>query len=171
MDALEAIHTRRSIRKYQDKPVPDALVRKMLAAAMSAPSADNCQPWEFLVVTERETLAKIPTIHRYAAMAKDAALAILVCGDPRLEQSPGAGYWVVDCAAAVENLLLAAHALGLGAVWTGVYPGEERIEAFRQLFKLPEHVMPHTLIPIGYPAEQLPREDRYREERVHREQW
>lgn len=171
MDVLEAIHTRRSIRKYQDKPVPDELVRKLLAAAMSAPSADNCQPWQFLIVTDRAKLAEIPKVHRYAAMAKDAPLAILVCGEEGLELSPGSGYWVLDCAAAVENLLLAAHALGLGAVWTGVYPGRERIEAFRRFFDLPEHVTPHTFIPIGYPARQLPPEDRYRADRVHRDVW
>jgi nitroreductase len=102
-------------------------------------------------------------------MAKQAALAILVCGDLGLEKVPG--YWVVDCAAAVQNLLLAAHALGLGAVWTGVYPQQERVEAFRRLFGLPTNVLPHSLIPRGYPAEQPPQEERYRPERIHVNAW
>jgi nitroreductase len=169
MDALETIHTRRSIRKYEDKPVPDELVRKLLAAAMSAPSACNQQAWQFVVITDRELLAEVPKINPHAAMAKDAPLAILVCGDLGLEKMPG--YWVVDCAAAVENLLLAAHALGLGAVWTGVYPRKERMDGLRELLDLPQTIAPHALVPVGYPAESLPREDRYQEERVHRDRW
>ena len=169
MEALEAIHTRRSIRKYGDQPVPDELVQKILAAAMSAPSACNQQPWQFVVITDRATLEQVPKVNPHAAMAKDAPLAILVCGDTSLEQVPG--YWVVDCAAAVQNLLLAAHALGLGAVWTGVYPRRDRMDGFRRLLNLPDGVIPHTLIPLGYPAETHPREDRYRPERVHRDGW
>jgi nitroreductase len=169
MDALEAIHTRRSIRKYEDKPVPEEIVEQILAAAMSAPSACNTQPWHFVVITDREVLAEIPKINRYAAMARGAPLAILVCGDVTLEQVPG--YWVVDCAAATENLLLAAHALGLGAVWTGVYPRQERMDGLRRLLDLPETVAAHSLIVLGYPAETRPREDRYKQERIHRDGW
>ena len=169
MDALEAILTRRSIRKYEDRPVPDDLLQALLAAAMSAPSAGNGQPWEFAVITDREILRQVPGINPYAAMAAEAPLAILVCGDLNREEYPG--YWVVDCAAAVQNLLLAAHALGLGAVWTGIYPNQERMEGYRSLLKLPEHLRAHTLIPLGYPAEQRPRQDRYEEERVHANRW
>lgn len=169
MDALEAIHTRRSIRKYQDKPVPDELIQKILAAAMSAPSANNTQPWHFVVVTDRGLLAEIPKINPNAGMAKDAPLAILVCGDVTVEVAPG--YWVVDCSAAVENLLLAAHAVGLGAVWTGVYPRQERIDGFRRLFHLPDNMAGHSLIALGYPAETVPPEDRYKEDRIHHECW
>jgi len=169
MEALEAIHTRRSIRKYQDKPVPDELIQRILAAAMSSPSANNTQPWHFVVITDREVLAQIPKVNPNATMATDAPLAILVCGDVTLAMAPG--YWVVDCSAAVENLLLAAHALGLGAVWTAVYPREERIEGFRRLLGLPENVAGHSLIVLGYPAETRPPQDRYREDRVHRERW
>ncbi|HUT88577.1 MAG TPA: nitroreductase family protein [Thermoguttaceae bacterium] len=169
MDALEAIHTRRSIRRYEEKPVPEEIVEKLLAAAMSAPSANNTQPWHFVVITDRELLDEIPKINPYAKMARGAPLAILVCGDVTLEQVPG--YWVVDCAAAVENLLLATHALGLGAVWTGVYPRRDRMDGFRGLLDLPETVAAHSLIVLGYPAETLPREDRYREDRVHRDGW
>ena len=169
MDALEAIHTRRSIRKYEDKPVPQQLVKAILAAAMSAPSSCNAQPWRFGIITDRKLLEQIPEINSHAAMAKDAPMAILVCGDMLLEEY--SGYWVVDCAAAVENLLLAAHAHGLGAVWTGVYPRQDRMEGFSRLLNLPEEVMPHSLIALGYPAEQLPREDRYKEERVYFNRW
>ncbi len=104
-----------------------------------------------------------------AAMAGSAPLAILVCGDLDLEKSEG--YWVVDCAAAVENMLLAAHALGLGAVWCGVYPREPRMEGLRQLVGLPENVVAHSLVVVGYPAEQVQPEDRYRPERVRRNHW
>ncbi len=169
MDALEAIRTRRSIRKYQDKPVPQDLIQKVLTAAMSAPSACNAQPWQYVVFTDEKLLREIPRINPYAAMAEHAPLAILVCGDLSLEISKG--YWVVDCAAAVQNLLLAAHAVGLGAVWTGVYPQQERIEAFRRLLNLPQPVVPHSLIAVGYPAEQPSHEDRYRPDRVHRNGW
>jgi nitroreductase len=169
MDALETIHTRRSIRKYQDRPVPEELIRQVLAAAMSAPSARNAQPWQFVVISDRQLLGEIPRINPNAQMAERAPLAILVCGDLSLEKSPG--YWVVDCAAAAQNLLLAAHALGLGAVWTGIYPREQRIDGFRRLLDLPENVIPHSLIPLGYPAEQPARQDRYRAERVHQNHW
>jgi nitroreductase len=169
MDALEAIRTRRSIRQYQDRPVPQDLVQRVLAAAMSAPSACNAQPWQFIVIRDRALLKEVPRINPHAAMAERAPLAILVCGDLSLEIS--AGYWVVDCAAAVQNLLLAAHVLGLGAVWTGVYPQQDRIEGFRRLLKLPPQVVPHSLIVMGYPAEEPAHEDRYRPDRVHHDGW
>jgi nitroreductase len=169
MDVIEAIHTRRSIRKFQQKPVPEDLVKELLAAAMSAPSAGNQQPWQFVVITDREILGKVPDIHPYAAMAKDAPLAILISGDLTLEKF--AGYWVQDCSAAAQNLLLAAHGKGLGAVWTGIYPLTDRVEKFKKLCKLPEKVVPLALVVIGYPAQTLKREDRFRGDRVHRNTW
>ncbi len=169
MDTLEAIHTRRSIRRYEDRPVSEELRRKLLAAAMSAPSARNGQPWQFVVIDDHRTLSEIATINPNAQMCQQAPLAILVCGDLALEKSEG--YWVVDCAAAVENMLLAAHALGLGAVWTGVYPRPERMDGLRRLLKLPERVIAHSLVVVGYPTEQPPPQDRYRPERVHRGVW
>jgi len=169
MDTLEAIRTRRSIRQYLDKPVPQDLLRQVLSAAMHAPSACNQQPWQFVVLDDRKLLREVPKIHPYATMAVEAPMAILVCGDASLETV--SGYWVIDCSAAVENLLLAAHALGLGAVWTGVYPQQERVEGFRRLLGLPKNLTPHSLIPLGYPAEQPEQEDRYRPERIHRNGW
>jgi nitroreductase len=169
MDALEAIRTRRSIRQFESRPVPGELVEELLRAASSAPSANNQQPWCFVVVDDRGLLDQVPPINPYAAMCRQAPLAILVCGDPRLEEFPG--YWVQDCAAAVQNMLLAAHARGLGAVWTGVYPREDRIRGLRKLLGVPEPVVPMALVVLGYPAEHVPPEDRYREDRVHRNGW
>lgn len=169
MDTIECIHTRRSIRKYTGKNVPDELVKEILAAGMTAPSAKNQQPWQFIVVTDKALLREISSISNHVLMAKDAALGILVCADLSLVISEG--FWVQDCAAAVENMLLAAHALGLGAVWTGVYPREKRVDAFRTLFKLPENIIPHTFIPIGHPAQKSKRENRFKQERIHRNGW
>jgi len=169
MDTLEAIRTRRSIRKYLDRRVPEELVQTLLAAAMQAPSARNQQPWQFVVIDDVAMLARIPEFMPNAAMAAEAPLAILVCGDLSLEESEG--YWLVDCAAAVENVLLAAHALGLGAVWCGVYPREARMDGLRQLVGLPKNVIAHSLVVLGYAAEQVSAEDRYRPERVRRDRW
>ena len=169
MDLIEAIHTRRSIRKFQRKPVPDDRVHDLLAAAMSAPSAGNQQPWHFVAITDPQILGKVPDINPYAAMAKGAPLAILVCGDLDLEKYPG--YWVQDCSAAVQNLLLAAHGKGLGAVWTGIYPLSDRVEGFKKLCHLPEKVIPLALVVIGYPAQNLSAEDRFRADRVHWNSW
>jgi len=169
MDTLEAIRTRRSIRQYLARPVPQDLLQQVLTAALYAPSACNQQPWQFVVIEDRTLLREIPKINSYAAMAAEAPVAILVCGDSRLETVPG--YWVIDCSAAVQNLLLAAHAVGLGAVWTGVYPQQERVEGFRRLLGLPKTVTPHSLVPLGYPAEQPTQEERYRADRVHRNVW
>jgi nitroreductase len=169
MDALQALHTRRSIRHYRNEPVPDDLIQQLLSAAMMAPSARNAQPWHFVVLTDPALLQAAAQINPNAWMTAQAPVGILVCADLHLELSPG--YWPVDCAAAVENLLLAAHALGLGAVWTGIYPRQERIDGFRRLLSLPEAIMPHSLVPLGYPAEQPASHDRYRADRVHRDRW
>ena len=169
MDTLKAIHTRRSIREYQDKPIPEDLVTELLKAAMAAPSARNQQPWEFIVITDAELREKIPSVSPFTQMIVDAPLAILVCGDLKIETAPG--YWVIDCAAATQNLLLAAHALGLGAVWTGVYPREERMDGLTELLGLPEYILPHSLVVIGYPAEQPPQQDRFKPARIHKNGW
>jgi nitroreductase len=121
------------------------------------------------VVRDKETLAAITSIHPYAGMAPKAPLGILVCGDTRVERFPG--YWVIDCAAAVQNLLLAAHALGLGAVWTGIHPMQDRVAAFARLFGCPEGVLPHSFIPVGHPAEAKGTEDRFQPGRVHLERF
>jgi nitroreductase len=165
MDALQAILTRRSIRQYTPEPVKIELVDELLHAAMSAPSAGNQQPWQFVIITERQKLDAIPVFHPHADMVRLASAAVLVCGDMRLEKNKG--YWVQDCSAATQNLLLAAHAHGLGAVWVGIYPREERVQEFRKLLAIPEEVVPFALVPIGYPAEAKPPSNRYNPTRVH----
>jgi len=169
MDALEAILSRRSIRRYTNQPVPDAIVDELLAAAMSAPSAGNEQPWHFVVIKDRKILDAIPKYHPYSQMLTAAPMAILVCGDPSLEKHEG--FWVQDCSAATENLLLAAHAKGLGGVWLGVYPRKERVDGIRSLLKIPEHIIPFALVSLGYPEERKPPSNRYDATRVHRNTW
>jgi nitroreductase len=167
--ALDAILSRRSIRKYTDQPVADELVTGLLRAAMAAPSAGNQQPWEFIVVRDRSLLESISLSQPYAGMTRDAQLAIVICADVSREKHPG--FWVEDCAAATENLLLAAHGAGLGAVWLGYYPVEERVEKMRQLFGLPQTIVPFAIVPLGYPAEQPAPADRFDATRIHHERW
>jgi nitroreductase len=169
MEAMEAILSRRSIRRYTAEPVPEEVIQELLAAAMSAPSAGNQQPWHFVIIDDRRILDEVPKYHPYSSMLKQAPLAIAVCGDLELEFMRG--YWVQDCAAATENILIAAQAKGLGAVWLGVYPVEERVKATQKLLGLPEHVIPLCLIAIGYPAEKKPPANRYNASRIHRNRW
>lgn len=165
MKAMEAILTRRSIRKYTKQAVSESLVKEILTAAMSAPSANNKQPWQFVVMNQREVLDKVPEFHPHASMIKEAPLAILVCGD--LTRQEHKGYLVLDCTAATENLLLAVHAKGLGGVWLGIYPREERMNGIKKLLALPDDIMPIALLVIGYPAEQKPKENRYNDKVIH----
>ena len=169
MELFTAMHTRRSIRKFTSQPVSDDDIRKILEAAMMAPSAGNAQPWQFIVARDRAKLNKVKNINPYAAMAEKAPLAILVCGDLSLEKYQG--FWVQDCSAAVQNMLLAVNGLGLGGVWTGIYPLEDRVSGFRSLFDLPEKVIPLALVVIGYPDQQLKSDSRYKAERVHHDSW
>ncbi len=166
---MEAILTRRSIRSYTSDAVPDNVLKELLKAAMAAPSADNEQPWHFMVIKDRNTLNQIPTVHPYAKMIKKAPVAILVCGDPDLALH--GEMWVQDCSAATENILIAVQSKGLGAVWLGVYPREERINGLRRLLQIPNRIIPFALIPIGYPAEEKPPSNRYREDRIHHDIW
>ena len=132
MDAIKCIMTRRSIRQYTDEPVDGEVVEKILRAAMAAPSAANCQPWQFVVVRDQAKREAFAEFHPYGKMLASAPIGILVCGDTELELADG--YWIQDCSAATENLLLAAHALGLGAVWLGITPREDRTAETRELF-------------------------------------
>jgi len=169
MDAIEAILSRRSIRKYIKKSISKELIKNLLEAAMSAPSAGNEQPWHFIVILDTQILSKIPTFHNHAEMLKEAALGILVCCDKNLEKHKG--MWIQDCSAATENILIAVQAKGLGAVWLGVYPRTGRINGLRKLLNIPEHVIPFSLVSIGYPAEQKPRANRYSKPRIHYNRW
>jgi nitroreductase len=166
---MESILTRRSIRKYTDRPVHDELVTDLLRAAMAAPSAGNQQPWQFVVVRDSKVLEEVAAANPYGGMARDAQLAVVVCGEPG--HKAHGEFWVQDCSAATENLLIAAHAAGLGAVWCGTYPLEERMMRVRAALGLPEGVVPFAVVPIGYPAEQPASVDRYQAGRVHFDRW
>ena len=169
MDALEAILTRRSVRRYTDEQIDAETTQKLLEAAMNAPSAANEQPWEFVVIRDREMLDAIPTFSPFASMVKRARIGILVCADTRNVIVPG--FWVQDCSAATQNLLLAARALGLGAVWTGVYPMDGHVAGFTKHCQLPEGVIPLAFVVVGHPAEESPAQNRFSEHRVHSNVW
>jgi nitroreductase len=169
MDTFEAIYTRRSIRKYEAKAVEPEIIQKLLTAAMYAPSARNTQSWQYIIINERSVLNALKDAHPYAQMLAEAPLAILVCGDKTLE--PNEGYLNTNCSAATQNILLAAQACGLGSVWLGVYPRQERMKAIAGLFKLPEHVIPISLIALGYPDEKKSDPGRYMPERAHYNKW
>lgn len=169
METLEAVMTRRSIRAYTAEPVTEREVETLIRAAMQAPSAMNEQPWEFVVIQDREMLNRIPAFSPYASMVTKAPLGILVCADTR--NLPIEGFWQQDCAAATENLLLAAHALDLGAVWTGVYPLEDRVEGFARLCRLPGGFVPFAFVVVGRPVHPTAPSDRFVPSKVHENSW
>lgn len=169
MEIFDALFGRRSIRKFTSQPITEEEIQRMLSAAMAAPSAGNAQPWRFVVVTERALLDTLHTVNPYAAMAKQAPLAIVVCADVNAEKYKN--YWVQDCSAAMQNLLLAVHAMGLGAVWTGVHPVQERVTGFSTMFALPENIVPLGIAIIGHPDQSLPPHSEYDATKVHYNQW
>lgn len=169
MDAIEAILTRRSIRKYKSKPIPEDVVAEVLKAAMHAPTAGNQRPWHFMIVTNHDLIDQIPVIHPYAEMVRIAPMVILVCGDLRLEKH--VGYWEHDCSAATLTMGLAAHALGLGACWLGIHPREDRVAGIREIFDLPKNVIPFSIVALGYPDETPEEMNRYMPDRIHYEKW
>jgi nitroreductase len=168
MDALEAIMTRRSIRRYTSDPVPEESVRILLEAAMAAPTAAD-EPWHFVVVRERKLLDEVTRYHHHAHMLKQASVAITVCADPT--SGSLRDRWPLDCAAATENILIAANALGLGACWVGIYPVEERILGVKGLLGIPDPLIPLCMVALGFPAERKQPSQRYRPERVHYDTW
>lgn len=171
MNLEEGILSRRSIRKYQkNSRVSKKDVDDILNMAMHAPSAANSQPWEFILIDAPNLLEKIATENSSFAFAKDAGLAVLVCGNVKEQYKEI--YWTGDCAAATENMLLGAHAKGLGGCWCGVYPVEERMNAFKKMFSLPEHILPFALVVIGYPDE-APKQphDRFKPAKIHHNGW
>jgi nitroreductase len=168
---LDFIFSRRSIRKYQDKPVPQEMISDLLEAGMAAPSAVAKDPWHFIVIRSRETLDRIAGVLPHAKMLRQATAAFIVCGDITLANRQMESYLLQDLSAAVENILIAANSLGLGTCWLGIHPREERLAWIRQLFALPEQIIPMCGIAIGWPAEQPEARTRYRAERVHLEKW
>lgn len=161
--------TRRSIRKYSEIKISNEDIQLILNAAMHAPSARNCQPWHFIVIQEKELLKRISEIHTYASFVPGASHAILVCGDEKLQNDDG--YYIVDCGAATQNILLAAHTMGIGSCWIGIHPRENRKQSFRELFGLPEYIQPYALVSLGYPSEEKQVSDRFKPERIHYNTW
>jgi nitroreductase len=166
---MDPVLSRRSVREYTDQPVSEETVRTLLRAAMAAPSAEDQRPWHFVVIRDHEIRAKIPQVHRFAHMISRAPVALLICGDETRQKQRG--FWVQDCAAATENILIEAQQLGLGAVWLGVYPVEGRVQGFRRLLNIPDHVVPFALVVVGYPAKRKKPVDRYDASRVHQDSW
>ncbi len=173
MDAIKAIMTRRSTRAFLDRKISEEDIRKILGAAMSGPSAVNARPWSFIVVTDKDMLARIADGNgRAAEPLRKAALGIVVCGDMARTYERAPDYWTVDAAIATENMILAAHSLGIGSVWLGTWPQKEKVEAQKRLFGLPEGIVPHSVVAFGYPkSTELSERDLYEEDRVHFEKW
>lgn len=161
---LKELFERRSIRRYTDRPIPEEVLTELLRAAMNAPSAHNTQSWRFLVITDRSTLDDIPSLQPYTGMMKKAQAAIMVMGDRTAE--PQEGYLYVNCAAAIENLLVEAVHQGVGACWCAIAPKPERIEGFSRYFRLDDTLLPVGIVALGWPAEERPRTDQYAPEKV-----
>lgn len=166
-DALSVIYSRKSVRKYvEGKPVSEEDLQALLKAGMSAPSGKDTRPWEFVVVDDRATLEAMAEKLPYAKMLPKAALAIVVCGD-----SAKSSYWYLDCSAAAQNILLAAEALGLGAVWTAAYPYDDRMEAVAKNTHLPANILPLAVIPVGHPDGEFKPKDKFDPKKIHRNRW
>jgi nitroreductase len=163
---LNIIFARRSIRQYTDEPVSEADIQSLLEAGMAAPSASNRQPWHFVVVTDRATLRALGNAHPFGKMIAHAGLGIAVCGDPAKSD-----WWVQDCSAATENILVAAAGLGLGGVWLGCHVRHERESAVRGVLGIPDHIGVLSLLSIGHPAEQMEARTQYDTACVHRGGW
>lgn len=164
---IDNIMTRTSIRKFKQQPVEDAKIETMLRAAMAAPTAMNKQPWHFVVVNDKEALNKLAGEGRRGDMLRNAPLAIVICGNMEKTISGDASdFWIQDVSAATENLLLAAHAIGLGAVWTGLYPIVSRAGQVAQILGMPETMIPLCTVVIGYPDEQPTPKDKWKPENV-----
>ena len=170
MELYEGIISRRSIRNYTGEKVDEEIITSIIRAGMYAPSARNRRPWHFIVIDDRGIMKKIMEVHPYSSMLAEASHAIVVCGDKKLENGPG--YYKLDCSAASQNMLLAAHSKGLGAVWLGVEPREERIKAVSNILGLPSYIVPVSIISIGKPKKypsSLP--ERFEEKKIRRNNW
>lgn len=165
-DALENIFSRKSVRKFLPKPVEKEKLELILKAGMAAPSGKDVRPWEFIVIDDRATLDSMAAVLPYAKMLKEAPVAIVVCGD-----SAKSSYWYLDCSAATQNILLAAEALGLGAVWTATYPYPERMDVVKKYTAIPEQIQSLCVIPLGYPAMPHSPKDKWNAGRIHHNKW
>ncbi len=169
MSVVDAIFTRRSVRSYTEDPVSQEHIDLLLKAAMQAPSAGNNQPWEFLVVTDKGKLEEVAQVKKAVSMAKKAPLGILTCYNRDYEKLKGFAVQSVSCA--TQNILLMAHSLGLGAVWTSVYPNEDFVAGYRKVFTLPENIIPVAFVVIGHPKKQPVPKDYFKPERIHTNVW
>ncbi len=171
-EAIENILTRVSVRQFTGDPISEAQLDTLLRAAMAAPSAINKQPWAFIVITDRDKIAQLGEALPYSRCSNHPAVAIIPCGD-LTKAIPGemAGFWINDVSAATENLLLAAHAMGLGAVWTGLHPDMNRAKIVQDMLGLPEHIIPLCIVPVGVPAEQPDIKDKFNPENIHFNGW
>jgi len=170
-EALNVIYTRRSVRSFTGESVSKEDLMKLLRAGMSAPSAVNVQPWSFVAVTDRQTLDRLCDHLPYAKMLDKAGAAIVVCGIPDKDEAYSKNYWVMDCSAATQNILLAAHALGLGSVWTAVYVDKDRVKTVREILNIPDNIIPLNVLPIGVPMGTGQPIDKFKEENIHWEKW
>lgn len=173
MDAIQNIRSRISVRQYSDREISEEAVRIILEAGMSGPSCVNSRDWSFVVVRDREMLNKMADANgRPADPLRGAKLGILVCGDLERAFPKAPEYWVVDGSIAAQNMILAAHALGIGSVWLGTWPQMSRVQAQAELFGLPQTQVPHSIIAFGYPKEDSSKEKLiWEESRVHYEKW
>ena len=170
--AIKNIMTRVSVREFTGEKISEAQLDTLLRAAMAAPSAINRQPWAFIVVTDEAKIAQLGEALPYSRCSNKPAVAIIPCGDlsKAIEGEMGA-FWINDVSAATENLLLAAHAMGLGAVWTGLHPDMNRAKLVQEMLGLPEHIIPLCVVPVGVPAEQPEIKDKYKTENIHYNAW
>lgn len=174
MDTIQNILTRKSIRSYEDKPISKEDLHTILTAGMSGPSCVNARDWQFIVVEDREMLNKIADANgRPAEPLRGAAAGIVICGDLHRAFPPAKDYCVIDTSIACQNMILAARALGIGSVWLGTWPQMDRVEKLAQLFGLPEHIVPHSVLALGHSAETADMSDKnaYDETVVHWEKW
>ena len=180
--ALDVIMTRTSIRNFTGDPVSREQLETIIKAGMAAPSAMNGQPWRFVVVTDKDKIASVFGSGPRSRMFSTAGAVIVVCGQSTTMRKPFGQpdapateqpnmFWYEDCSAAAENILLAAHALGLGAVWTAGYPATERINPIAEALGIPEKVIPLCIIPVGVPAESPAPKDKWKPEYIHWNQW
>ena len=170
--AIQNIMTRVSVREFTGEKISEAQVDTLLRAAMAAPSAINKQPWAFIVVDDDALIAKLGEALPYSRCSNHPAVAIIPCGDlSKAIEGEMSAFWINDVSAATENLLLAAHAMGLGAVWTGLHPDMNRAKMVQELLGLPEHIIPLCVVPVGVPAEQPAVKDKYKPENIHHNGW
>ncbi|MBU5437823.1 nitroreductase family protein [Tissierella sp. MSJ-40] len=169
MDVLNTILTRISIRKFTGEPIKEEDLNILLKSGFQAPSAHNYQPWHFVVVRDEDVIERIAEFHPYAKMLPKAGCGIIVCGDE--VKQPNKGFLVEDCSAAIQNMLLAAHGIGLGAVWCGIYSADKLVDSAKDVLGLPENIIPIGMVVVGVKDEEKEPTDRYDANKIHYNKW